>query len=78
MMSARILLILVSVASPPLFSSDVILGGNSVGLSDVVKNLWLYVNGRLNWRKQVNYVCFSHFFHFALALSFSEIYVQGS
>jgi hypothetical protein len=32
--------------------SDVILRGDSVRLSDVVKNLWLYVVGHLSWRKQ--------------------------
>jgi hypothetical protein len=34
----------------------VILGGDSVPLSDVVKNLGLYVDSRLSWRKQVSYV----------------------
>jgi hypothetical protein len=38
------------------FSSVVILGGDSVRLFDVVKNLGLYVDGRLSWRKQVSYV----------------------
>jgi hypothetical protein len=37
-------------------SSDVIFGGDSVRLSDVAKNLGLYVDGRLSWRKQVSYV----------------------
>jgi hypothetical protein len=36
--------------------SDLILGGDSVRLSDVVKNLELYVDGRLSWRKQVSFV----------------------
>jgi hypothetical protein len=45
--------------------SDVILGGDSVRLFDVMKNL-----GQL--------CSFSHLCHFAFALSFSEIYVQGS
>jgi hypothetical protein len=31
--------------------SDVILGGNSVRLFDVVKNLGLYMDGRLSWKK---------------------------
>jgi hypothetical protein len=37
-------------------SSDVFLGGDSVPLSDVVKNLELYVDGHLSWKKQVSYV----------------------
>jgi hypothetical protein len=41
---------------PKEVGSDVILGGDPVRLSDVVKNLWLYVDGRLNWKKQVSYV----------------------
>jgi hypothetical protein len=41
--------------------SDVFLGGDSVPLSDVVKNLGLYVDGRLSWRKQVSYVVFRTF-----------------
>jgi hypothetical protein len=41
---------------PKDFSSVVILGGDSVRLFDVVKNLGLYVDGRLSWRKQVSYV----------------------
>jgi hypothetical protein len=36
--------------------SDVILGEDSVWLSDVVKNLGLYMNARLIWRMQVSYV----------------------
>jgi hypothetical protein len=48
-------------------SSDVILGGDTVRLSDVVKNL--------GWRKQVSYISFSNLFQFAFALLFSEIYV---
>jgi hypothetical protein len=55
---------------PENVSSDVILGSDSVTLSDVVKNLGLYVDGRLSWRKQI--CSFSHFFHFAFALSISE------
>jgi hypothetical protein len=43
-------------------SSVVILRGDSVRLSDVVKNLKLYVDGRLSWRRQVS---FSHLFYFA-------------
>jgi hypothetical protein len=37
-------------------SCDVIWGGDSVWFSDVVKNLGLYEDGRLSWRKQVSYV----------------------
>jgi hypothetical protein len=36
--------------------SDVILGCDSVQLSHVMKNLGLYVDGRLSWGKQVSYV----------------------
>jgi hypothetical protein len=40
--------------------SDVILGGDLVRLSDVVKNLGLHVDGRLIWRKQVvSRTCFT-------------------
>jgi hypothetical protein len=42
---------------PEDFGSDVILGGDSVRLSDAVNNLVLYVDGRVSWRKQLcNYV----------------------
>jgi hypothetical protein len=36
--------------------SDVILEVDSIRSSNVVKNFGLYVDGRLNWRKQVSYV----------------------
>jgi hypothetical protein len=41
--------------------SEVILGGDSVRFSDVVKNLGLYVDGRLSWRKQVSFVVYFPF-----------------
>jgi hypothetical protein len=41
---------------PENVGSDVILGGDSIRFSDVVKNLELYQDGRLSWRKQVSYV----------------------
>jgi hypothetical protein len=46
---------------PEVVGSDVILKGDSVRLSDVVKNIGLYVDGRLSWRKQVSYVVSRNF-----------------
>jgi hypothetical protein len=42
-------------------SSDVILGGDSVQLSDVLKNLGLYVDARFSWKRQVSYMISSTF-----------------
>jgi hypothetical protein len=45
-------------------TSDVIWGGNSVWFSDVVKNLGLYEDGRLSWRKQVSRTFSTLFYRF--------------
>jgi hypothetical protein len=52
--------------------SDLILVGDSVRLSDVVKNLGLYVDGRLSWRKQVSYVVSRTFSTFRLLYCFQR------
>jgi hypothetical protein len=46
----QVLLISLSIQSEDV-GRDVILGGDSVRLYNVVKNLGLYVDGRLSWRK---------------------------
>jgi hypothetical protein len=48
----------------------VILGGDSVRLFHVVKNLGHYVDGRLSWRKQVSFV---DYFPFLTGAEFSRL-----
>jgi hypothetical protein len=50
--------------------SGVILGGDSVRLSDVVNKLGLHVDGRLSWRKQVSYLVSRTFFTLRLLYRF--------